>query len=334
MRVSASTVICEFLNLRGGEFHEINSPHSLMGDDIEFDYQPNPVFEDSRDEPQSERLKFDPQIAHFPQALDDIKIQINNHMDQHFPRYLENALKELILRKPLNKKDAGFIQDICISPESVSLLEKYGRWLSEVMHEPNRAEQVYRYALLIHPSSSKLFFLKAEALENVPGKLYDAEIAYRHALLHDPQNVAALTAYGRLLLDEFEDVQGAGDKLEQAVAIDPVHADALCQRARVHEMRGDMAAAERMYRRALRSEPGSAAGLNNYATLLMETSRPAEALEVMVRGLRCSDRAGPVLYNYGLLLEQLGEAERAESVFKEAAEKCEIMAAECAGPAA
>ena len=67
--------------------------------------------------------------------------------------------------------------------------------------------------------------------------------------------------------------------------------------------------------------PGDAAALNDYATLLIDAGRAHEASDVMLRGLRCSERAGAVVYNYGLLLEQLGEPARAEAAFREAAEK-------------
>jgi hypothetical protein len=51
---------------------------------------------------------------------------------------------------------------------------------------------------------------------------------------------------------------------------------------------------------------------------LVQSNRSTEALDVLLRGVRQSGRAGAVLYNYGLLLERLGEPQRAEAVYKEA----------------
>jgi Tfp pilus assembly protein PilF len=313
------------LRLRGGEIGEHRETRSLEVSDI------SNLDQSDRYQEYDETSQGSPH-PDLTQAstLHELQSQIKDHMREHSPRYLEHALQQLVIRKPVNRMEEGFIQQISDRPTSLDLLERYGVWLLETMDEPNRAEKVYRYALLIQPSSSKFYFLKAEALESIPDKSYDAEAAYRQALMYDPHYVAALTGYGRLLLDEFEDQEGANAKLEQAVAIDPHNADALCQRARAYEACGDAAAAERTYRRALRAEPGSAAGLNNYATLLMERGRPAEALDVMLQGLRASDRAGAVVYNYGLLLEQLGEEERAAAAFKEAADKGEAAAAAAA----
>ena len=206
------------------------------------------------------KIGSDPAVAQASEMIDSLSAQIKTHLNDNFPRYLELALSELIGRKPLNKKEKSFMEELRSNPSNLKLLEQYSRWLSDEMLESDLAVEVYKYALLIHPASVRFHYLKAEALANVPDKIYEAESAYRYALMLDPQNVAALTGYGRLLLDEFNDVAGAEAKLEQAVAAAPDDVDALCQRARAHEMAGDVAAAERVYRHAARARPHGRAG--------------------------------------------------------------------------
>ena len=169
------------------------------------------------------------------------------------------------------------MEEMKLDPTNLDLIESYATWLSEDMSDTTRVEDIYNYALLIAPSSAKFHYLKAEVLSNSRGKIYEAEMSYRAALLYEPHHTAALTSYGRLLLDEFEDAEGAAHKLEQAMAADPANVEALCQRARTYEACGDAGAAERTYRRALRVDPGDAEGLNNYAGLLMQ-AREQETL--------------------------------------------------------
>ncbi len=200
-----------------------------------------------------------------------VQHHVENHLRDQLPQYLQSALAEILARKPQNRKEKGFMEEMKMDPTNLNLIESYAAWLSENMLDTDsRVENIYNYALLIAPSSARFNYLKGEVLSNSRGMIYEAEMAYRAALLYEPHNTAALTSYGRLLLDEFEDVEGAAQKLEQAIALDPANVEALCQRARTYEECGDAAAAERTYRRALRADPGDVEGLNNYAGLLLQ----------------------------------------------------------------
>jgi tetratricopeptide (TPR) repeat protein len=204
--------------------------------------------------------------------MEKVKHHVRDHLTDHFPQYLQSALAELLARKPQTRKEKSFMEEMRLDPTNLNLIERYASWLSEDMLETDRVEDIYNYALLIAPSSARFHYLKAEVLCNSKGKIYEAEMSYRAALMYEPHHTAALTSYGRLLLDEFNDAEGAAQKLEQAVAADPANVEALCQRARTYEACGDAGAAERTYRQALRVDPGDAEGLNNYAGLLMQAN--------------------------------------------------------------
>jgi Flp pilus assembly protein TadD len=153
-----------------------------------------------------------------------------------------------------------------------------------------------------------------------------------HRLLPRPRATLAaavlgllvLLALGLALASRAQIWRSAEALWREAASSSPDNPRAWTNLALELQRRGDRAGAEASYRRAWRvaRQPGRVISLaRNHASLLVDTGRPAEALEVLDRGLAVSpddpglraNRAA-ALGKLGRLPEALAEARRAASV--------------------
>jgi glycosyltransferase involved in cell wall biosynthesis/Tfp pilus assembly protein PilF len=121
------------------------------------------------------------------------------------------------------------------------------------------------------------------------------------------------------------DLSGAARDLEAALREDPGdnavdfdRADALETLARVHQARGDAAAAEDAYREALRTRPSSPAAANNLADLLARTGRTAAARPLVTALLAQYPGFDAVRCTLGNVLAAEGDDAAAERAYREA----------------
>lgn len=92
-------------------------------------------------------------------------------------------------------------------------------------------------------------------------------------------------------------------------------ADQLKHAAQLHQ-RGDLAAAEPLYRRLLEKNHDVANTANVLAILLIQTSRHAEAATLLERAIAAGNRQTDTLYNLGVCLVEAGEIERAVETYR------------------
>ena len=109
---------------------------------------------------------------------------------------------------------------------------------------------------------------------------------------------------------EALDAEGAIHGYEQAIASDPAFVDAPINLGRLLHDRGDLAAAERVYRAAA-AFSGDAVLLYNLGVLLDDQHRSAEALEAYEAALAADPDFADAHYTLGLLYESLGRAQEA-----------------------
>jgi tetratricopeptide (TPR) repeat protein len=98
---------------------------------------------------------------------------------------------------------------------------------------------------------------------------------------------------------------------EQALSVDPHHADSLNSLANTLKARGALREAIDLYRRALRSAPQSDMSLYNLGNALKEAGEFDEALQMFERALACEPGHLPSHLNRAVLLEQKGRFEEA-----------------------
>jgi tetratricopeptide (TPR) repeat protein len=111
----------------------------------------------------------------------------------------------------------------------------------------DEALEAYERTLALEPGHAQAH-INAGRLHHSQGRLADAERHYRRALRAQPDNATALFNLGVAL----EDGRRFGEAIEAyaaAVAADPAAADAHFNLARLHEQRGDKAAAIRHFAR-------------------------------------------------------------------------------------
>ncbi len=118
----------------------------------------------------------------------------------------------------------------------------------------------------------------AEIVLQYKGKGRDREVdtLFEQALSVDPGNVRAIQLYERVLRrrSRWDDLVAHLDRNVDAVASVPVRVQMLFRAARTHAARrGDIAAAERLYRKALTVDPGNVEAIRLIVAILQDRER-------------------------------------------------------------
>jgi tetratricopeptide (TPR) repeat protein len=115
----------------------------------------------------------------------------------------------------------------------------------------------------------------------VPEDLGDGDFLYllemQSGAKRVPDRAATLAAFGAWLVSVGRPVE-AGQRLDEALRLDPGNAAAHVNLGNLRDDRDDPVGAEKEYRRALELGPDNAAALYDLGTLLLETGRAGEAL--------------------------------------------------------
>ena len=74
---------------------------------------------------------------------------------------------------------------------------------------------------------------------------------------------------------------------------------------------GDVAEAERLFKKVLQSKPNHIAALNLLTVLLMRTGRFAEAEPVIAKAISLGPESDAAYYNFGLILKRLNKPTQA-----------------------
>ena len=112
------------------------------------------------------------------------------------------------------------------------------------------------------------------------------------------------------------DLAGAERAYRRVLELDPGNAAALSHLAVFERGRGNLEAARALLSRAVESAPGDASTRSNLASLLQELGRLPEALEQYREALRLDPSHLSARYNLGKALQRLGEFESALECFE------------------
>ena len=144
---------------------------------------------------------------------------------------------------------------------------RHGRW--------QQADEILARVLAANPDEPDGLQLLGLVREN-QGRLAEAEQLLRRSLAARPKQPHVQVHLGRILAEAGKH-QEAIDLLQAAAQAQPDLFDAFVVLAQVQVTVGDLAAAEKNYRSALRLVPDSQVALLGLGVLLNQTRRPAEA---------------------------------------------------------
>lgn len=143
-----------------------------------------------------------------------------------------------------------------------------------------------------------------------------AESDYRHALLLDPGDVFAQNYLAKLLARTQRQAEAAS-VLERALARHPGERMLLDAQGTLLFSQGDLAGAERLFRRSIEAKPAGVYGYANLAGVLMHEGRQDEALAVLQQGLQVRPH-GNLYNNLGTILFSQGRYAEAAEAFERA----------------
>lgn len=154
----------------------------------------------------------------------------------------------------------------------------------------------------------------------------DALNAFRTAHSVNPQNSKAYLEEARLLNDAYKDSAGAVNCYKKVIEIDPVNVSALNECGHVYSNMGQYANAEAFHRKAVSLlKPGDKDPITYYnlATALYNQKKNSEAEKYALLSyeqkdsLKASKERAVVVYNYALVEDSLGKADKAIALYKE-----------------
>jgi serine/threonine-protein kinase len=143
-----------------------------------------------------------------------------------------------------------------------------------------------------------------------------AESDYRRALVLDPGDVFALNRLSKLLIRTQRKPEAAS-ALEQALARFPNERIFLDGMGALLFSQGDLAGAERLFRRSIDAKPTGVYGYANLAGVLLHEGKTYDALAVLQQGLRVRPH-GNLYNNLGTILFSQGRYAEAADAFERA----------------
>jgi len=212
----------------------------------------------------------------------------------------EKACRDMLARSP---QDAGAMHLFAL--------------VRKVAGDITGAERLMRASIELAPYQSD-FRSNLAGLMRSTGRLREAETLYREALARDPDHHDARMGLSRTLNDlaQHGAAEGEARVLVAQRPADPFAWSALATSLRAQSR---MPEAEMAYRQALSADPNHALTRADLATLLLDTDRPEDALEVLEATANAT-RSFPREFARGRAFAQLYRFEESEAAFTAAVE--------------
>lgn len=149
------------------------------------------------------------------------------------------------------------------------------------------------------------------------GDLGRAERAFDQALTIDPEHLKSLINSSRVLMSLGRAVE-ARERIELALSIDSLSAEARRLDARARYELGDVAGAIASYQRVLTSDDRDTWAMNNLGLIYIEQDQPEQALGPLARAVELRPTAPVFQNNLGIALERTGHPAAAAKAFEAA----------------
>jgi predicted Zn-dependent protease len=175
------------------------------------------------------------------------------------------------------------------------------------------SERLMRASIELAPYQSD-FRSNLAGLMRMTGRLREAEALYREALARDPDHHDARMGLSRTLGDLSQPAAAEG---EARVLVAQRPADPFAWSALASSLRAQsrMPEAEMAYRQALNTDPDHVIARADLASLLLDTDRPEDALEVLETSAPPPGKSFPYELARGRALAQLYRIEESEAAF-------------------
>ncbi|GFR75874.1 transmembrane and TPR repeat-containing protein 1 [Elysia marginata] len=175
------------------------------------------------------------------------------------------------------------------------------------------AEIHYRRAIRLNPDHPSYHLNLGAILTNRS----EAESCYQEALRLHPGHIGALVNLASLWI-ENEKVSAGIPLLEQALDIDPAHAEGLLTYGKALLVQGQTLRAGQLIQSAMESRPNWASAHLYYATFLQHTDNMEEALREYLRVLDLDPEESLAMNSAARILISLGRHNEAEPLLKRA----------------
>jgi putative PEP-CTERM system TPR-repeat lipoprotein len=229
----------------------------------------------------------------------------------------------LALRAGGKKAEARqlFEKALAMAPSYVEPLEQLAT-MSFVDKDPQAAIARIERQLLLEPKSAGMQYLLGRAYQ-ASGDTKQAEKAFMKAVELNPEAVPAYVSLGQLY-GASKDYDRAITELDKALAARPDQPAALMLWSIAQQMKGDGTKARDGYERLLKTNPRFAPAANNLAWMLAEEGQGQDLKRAALLAQAARDAAPQdpqIADTLGWVFYKQGAYPRAESLFREAAEK-------------
>jgi len=156
-----------------------------------------------------------------------------------------------------DRPDAAVLQSLALSAQFERATPRTLAWLGMALKRVGAVaemDDVYRRALLLHPTDFMLNFDYAYTLENV-GRWEEAMRYYHRALTLRPKNAGIWRRLGVALRTTGRDLDGAVNAIEQSIKYQPDYAPTWVDMGLTRIAGGELSEAISAYRRAIHLDP-------------------------------------------------------------------------------
>ena len=184
-------------------------------------------------------------------------------------------------------------QALNINPNNAKILGNYAIFLTDIRHNHDRAEEIYEQAIKADPNDADLLSIYTFFLTEIRHNHDRAEEIYKQAIKADPN---FLGIYAIFLTDIRHNHDRAEEIYEQAIKADPNDADLLSiYTFFLTEIRHNHDRAEEICKQAIKADPNNAINLGIYSQLLFVTGRDEKGVEFAERALGLAEQGQEAL---------------------------------------
>ena len=145
-----------------------------------------------------------------------------------FELHSKNLLTGDRATENLVQEAADLLQEISsANPSDADLLGFYAVFLTDIRHNHDRAEEIYKQAITINPNNAKILGNYAIFLTDIRHRYDRAEKIYEQAIKADPNDANLLDIYAFFLTDIRHRYDRAEEICRQAIKADPNNANNL-----------------------------------------------------------------------------------------------------------
>ena len=214
-----------------------------------------------------------------------------------FEMHSKNLLTGDTATENLVQEAADLLQEISsASPSDADLLGFYAVFLTDIRHNHDRAEEIYKQAITINPNNAKILGNYAIFLTDIRHRYDRAEKIYEQAIKADPNDANLLDIYAIFLTDIRHNHDRAEEIYEQAIKADPNDANLLDIYAIfLTKIRHNHDRAEEICKQAIKADPNNANNLGIYSQLLFVTGRDEKGAKFAERALGLAEQGQEAL---------------------------------------